>query len=71
MRSIGVSRIHSIHPRNKSLGFLGGGVKTSLAIIEEDLKRLEELLKGCDYDPKHDIPIESRKRDCGYERMSH
>ena len=53
------------------MGLSGGGVKTSQAIIEEDLKRLEKLLKGWDYDPKHDILIESRKRDCGYERMSH
>ena len=43
--------------------------KAALGINEEDLKRLEELLRECDYVLKHDIPIESRKNEVEFHRI--
>ncbi|MGB7572850.1 MAG: FadR/GntR family transcriptional regulator [Thermodesulfobacteriota bacterium] len=43
--------------------------KAALGINEEDLKRLEELLRECDYVLRHDIPIESRKNEVEFHRI--
>ena len=43
--------------------------KAALAITEEDLRRLENLNKECEYVIKHDLPIESRKNEIEYHRI--
>jgi len=43
--------------------------KAALAITEEELRRLENLNKECEYVIKHDIPIESRKNEIEYHRI--
>lgn len=43
--------------------------KAALGINGDDLKRLEELLRECDYVMKHDIPIESRKNEVEFHRI--
>jgi len=43
--------------------------KAALEITEEDLKRLENLNKECEYVLKHDIPIESRKNEIEYHKI--
>jgi GntR family transcriptional repressor for pyruvate dehydrogenase complex len=43
--------------------------KAALGINEEDLKRLEELLRECDYVLRHNIPIESRKNEVEFHRI--
>ena len=42
--------------------------KAALGITQEDLKRLEELLKECEYVLKHDIPIVTRKNEIEFHR---
>jgi GntR family transcriptional repressor for pyruvate dehydrogenase complex len=43
--------------------------KAAPAINEEDLKKLEKLMKECDYVLKHDVPIESRKNEIEFHRI--
>jgi GntR family transcriptional repressor for pyruvate dehydrogenase complex len=43
--------------------------EAAIGINEEDFKRLEELLKECDYILKHDIPIASRKNEIEFHRI--
>jgi GntR family transcriptional repressor for pyruvate dehydrogenase complex len=43
--------------------------KAALGIAQEDLKRLEELLKECEYVLKHDIPIVTRKNEIEFHRI--
>jgi GntR family transcriptional repressor for pyruvate dehydrogenase complex len=43
--------------------------KAALGITEEDLRRLENLNKECEYVTQHDTPIESRKNEIEYHRI--
>ena len=43
--------------------------KAALAITEEDLRRLENLNKECEYVLKNDIPIEYRKKEIEYHQI--
>lgn len=43
--------------------------KAAPAINEEDLKKLEKLMKECGHILKHDIPIESRKNEIEFHRI--
>jgi GntR family transcriptional repressor for pyruvate dehydrogenase complex len=43
--------------------------KAALAITEENLNRLEKLIKECEYVLKHDLPIEHRKNEIEFHRI--